>query len=151
MKPLHPYARLRTALPVSISLLVCAVLALPPAGAAEVTVLVANLRSAQGTVMLALFEGEARFLQPDGAVDDQRVEADRSLVSMTFRNVAPGRYAISVVHDENGNGKLDRNLVGIPTERFGFSNDAFGNAAPPAFAKAAFDVTVDTVLTINLR
>lgn len=145
------FARLRTARPLAVGLLASALIAASPARAADLTVLIDNLRSAQGTVMLALFDSEGRFLKPDGATSDQRIAADRSPVAATFRGVNPGRYAISAFHDENGNGKLDKNLLGIPTERYGFSNDAFGTVSAPSFDKAAFDVGADLTVKINLR
>ena len=59
---------------------------------------------------------------------------------LSFPGLAPGRYALRVFADENGNGKLDTNLMGMPTERYGFSNDAKGNRAAPGFDAAALQV-----------
>jgi uncharacterized protein (DUF2141 family) len=53
--------------------------------------------------------------------------------------------------DENGNGKLDTNLMGMPTERYGFSNDAKGNRAAPDFEAAAIGVDADLQTVIHLR
>ena len=50
-----------------------------------------------------------------------------------------GRYAIALLHDENGNGKIDKALM-IPREGFGFSRDAPLRMGPPSFKDAAFDV-----------
>ncbi len=47
-------------------------------------------------------------------------------VTVVFENLAPGEYGISVVHDENENGDLDKNFVGIPKEGFAFGNNAMG-------------------------
>ena len=59
---------------------------------------------------------------------------------LCFRDVAPGRYAVKLFHDRNGDGELATNLFGIPSEPFGFSNNAPAQFGPPAFADAAFDV-----------
>jgi uncharacterized protein (DUF2141 family) len=56
-----------------------------------------------------------------------------------------------VFADENGNGKLDTNLVGMPTERYGFSNDAKGNRGAPEFDAAAIAVDADLQAVIHLR
>ncbi len=48
-----------------------------------------------------------------------------------------GRYSIKAFHDENNNSKLDTNFLGMPTERYGFSNNARGRFGPPSFAEAA--------------
>ena len=55
------------------------------------------------------------------------------------------------MHDKNANGKLDSNIVGIPTEPYGASRDARGRMGPPAFEDAAVDVQGDTALTIHLH
>ncbi len=55
-----------------------------------------------------------------------------------FEDVPPGRYAASAYHDENDNGKLDRNFLGLPSEDFAFSEGARAGLGPPSFADAAF-------------
>jgi uncharacterized protein (DUF2141 family) len=56
---------------------------------------------------------------------------------VVFNNLEAGRYAIILFHDENGNGRLDKNFWGVPTEPYGFSNDAGGFLGPPKFDDAA--------------
>lgn len=55
-----------------------------------------------------------------------------------FEDIPPGTYAIAVIHDENMNGKLDTNWLGIPTEGYGFSNEEKGGAGVPSFSNASF-------------
>jgi len=55
-----------------------------------------------------------------------------------FEDLPYGEYAIKVFHDKNDNQKLDKNLLGIPKEAYGFSNNARGTFGPPAFEKAKF-------------
>ena len=55
-----------------------------------------------------------------------------------FADIPPGTYALAVIHDENSNGKLDTNWLGIPTEGYGFSNDAKALLGAPSFAAASF-------------
>jgi len=55
-----------------------------------------------------------------------------------FADVAPGEYAVSVFHDENSNGKLDRNFMGMPKEGVGASDDAVGHFGPPKYDDARF-------------
>ena len=62
-----------------------------------------------------------------------------------------GEYAVSCYHDRNGNGKLDKNTIGIPVEPYGFSNDARGSFGPPKYKKARFnhdggDMTIEVPL-----
>jgi uncharacterized protein (DUF2141 family) len=57
---------------------------------------------------------------------------------LTISELRIGSYAIRVFHDQNSNGKLDTNLIGIPKERFGFSNNVMGQFGPPAFEEQLF-------------
>jgi uncharacterized protein (DUF2141 family) len=62
----------------------------------------------------------------------------RNATTCQFSGIAPGTYAVSVFHDENSNGKLDINFIGIPREGVGASNNARGHFEPPGFDPAAF-------------
>jgi uncharacterized protein (DUF2141 family) len=55
-----------------------------------------------------------------------------------FSGIAAGRYGVSVIHDENMNGKLDKNMLGMPREGFGMSNDVLPRFGPPKFEAVAF-------------
>lgn len=69
-----------------------------------------------------------------------------------FEDIPPGTYALAVVHDENMNGKLDTNVLGIPREGYGFSNDAKALLGAPTFSAASFAYDGKNVdLTISLR
>jgi len=69
-----------------------------------------------------------------------------------FLAIPPGTYALAVIHDENRNGKLDTNWMGIPTEGYGFSNEAKALLGPPSFSAAKFQYDGGTLnLTISLR
>ena len=70
---------------------------------------------------------------------------------LVLRDVPPGGYGVTVIHDRNANGKLDSNIVGIPTEPYGASRDARGRMGPPAFEDAAVDVQGDTALAIQVH
>ena len=65
--------------------------------------------------------------------------------------VPPGTYAIALVHDENGNRRMDKTLI-LPREGFGFSRDAPVRFGPPSFAAAAFAVASQPVRqTVKMR
>ncbi len=72
-------------------------------------------------------------------------------VSTTVTGLQPGRYAIRVFHDVDGDGQMSTNPFGIPTEPFAFSNDARGAFGPAAWSDAAFEVAGEaaTVITID--
>jgi len=68
-----------------------------------------------------------------------RLGRDHRTATCTFRDVPAGRYAVTFGHDENGNRTLDTNIVGLPIEGWGVSNDAPARFGPPEYADAAFD------------
>ncbi len=70
---------------------------------------------------------------------------------MRVPKVKPGAYAIAVFHDANGNGRLDRSLIGLPGEPYGFSNDV-GRHGPPDFGAARIVVREpSTTIVIPIR
>ena len=138
-------------IPMLISTVFAATLLATAAHAADVRVTVEGVASAEGKVMLALFDKAADF--PRGKMSlGNMAPAAAGAVKVVFADVAPGRYAISAFHDVNGNQRLDANMVGIPSEPYGFSKDARGKMGPPSFDEAAFEVGKDTVnLTIRVK
>ena len=120
------------------------------AEAASLTVELQGSGAGNGQVMAALFKS------PDGWMDQSKAVAKQAApgadkVVMVFTNLAPGKYAISAFFDANGNGKLDSNVAGIPTEKYGFSRDSTGNFGPPGFDAAAVDLQADTAIVIHLH
>jgi uncharacterized protein (DUF2141 family) len=118
-------------------------LALLPAAASagELTITISDIKNDTGFVLAAVYESEASFLKPPLARMSVKFKAVLGKVTFALPDLPPGKYAIAAFHDENDNGKLDRNALGVPTEGFGFSNDARGTGGPPSFAAAA--VTFD--------
>jgi uncharacterized protein (DUF2141 family) len=100
---------------------------------------ISQLRSDKGQMLCALFSSADAFpTKADKAVARLTAKIAERQATCDFTGVAPGTYAVSVVHDENSNGKLDRNFIGIPREGVGASNDAKGHMGPPKFGPASF-------------
>ena len=100
---------------------------------------VGGLRSDKGQMLCALFSSaEAVPTKADKAIARLTAKIAERQAICDFTGVAPGTYAVSVVHDENSNGKLDRNFIGMPREGVGASNDAKGHMGPPKFNAASF-------------
>jgi uncharacterized protein (DUF2141 family) len=113
-----------------------------------ITVRIEALRNNNGTVYVSLFDNKKAFGDNKGAVVSvQARPANRTAVVM-LDNVAPGRYALSFIHDENDNKKLDTNWIGIPKEGFGYSKDAMGKFGPPKFDDALLDVPAGPVTVV---
>lgn len=69
---------------------------------------------------------------------------------LMVKGLPKGKYAVQLFHDENRNGKMDFNFVGIPKEGYGFSNDARGFMSAPAFDKQLFTLDQDRAIQIRL-
>ncbi len=125
------------------------------AGAASpgsVTLDVAGLRSAKGLVQVCLTADPKHFpdCKGDPAARHLSVPASQA-TGVRFDDLPAGRYAISLFHDENGDGKVDTR-VGIPVEGVGFSNNPRLWFGPPSFAAAAFAVTDQPVAeTVKMK
>jgi uncharacterized protein (DUF2141 family) len=100
----------------------------------EVTVI--NVKDTTGTIRVGIFKDEDTFLKD--AFVGKVIKAAKGDLTVVFENVPDGIYALSVIHDENKNGKIDSNMIGIPKEGFAFSNDAMGMFGPPSFEKSGF-------------
>jgi uncharacterized protein (DUF2141 family) len=111
----------------------------PPPEQNVIVVKIAGLRNDKGQVLCALFSSAADFPKnPAKAAALTKSSISNRQAVCQFGGVAPGTYAVSVVHDENSNGKLDTNFIGIPKEGVGASRNAPGHFGPPKFAAAAF-------------
>jgi uncharacterized protein (DUF2141 family) len=110
---------------------------------------VLSVAAAGGTLRLALCPDENAFGNDKGCAL-HTAAANGSVVRITVGNAAPGTHAIKVFHDVNDNGKLDTNWLGIPTEPYGFSNDAMGTLGPPSFQQAQF-IVGQKPTTIRIR
>lgn len=110
-------------------------------GSIEVTV--QNIREAKGTIRVGLFNNDENFLK--NAIDGKIVKAGGAEVTVVFENLKPGDYAVSVIHDKNDNGKLDKNFIGIPKEGFAFGNNAMNTFGPPDFKDAKVKVSGERI------
>lgn len=134
--------------------LICAMVAitsvpwLTNAEAAELLINIDNPPS-NGTVIAMLFNSSSTFVDlrdpviviilPSGGTTPGRIP-----------ELAGGEYALVVYQDENGNGRLDKNFIGIPSEPLGFSN-RYWPQGPPTFTRAAFKLEADETKTIDVK
>jgi len=114
--------------------------AVQAAAAADLKVVVHDVKSSDGKVMVGLFRDPATFPNANDRFAGQMADAHPGEVTVTFTGLEPGTYAVSAYQDVDGNGKLNRSLVGVPTEPYGFSRGARGLVGPPRFDDAKFDL-----------
>jgi uncharacterized protein (DUF2141 family) len=135
-----------------------------PALSAELRLTIDGVRSESGEILIGLYDDADGFKNAianagkRGLVPDSErlvgtaIRAQRGTQSTVFTQLAPGRYAMIVIHDENDNGRLDENFLGAPTEGYGFSNDARSLFSAPSFDAAAVavgDADVSALITLT--
>lgn len=101
-----------------------------------------------GTVFIAIYASEEGFLEANKAFYTHTFPATDGQIMLDLPN---GSYAITVFIDQNNNQTLDKNLVGYPTEPFGFSKNPSILLGPPGFSDALIQITADTKHSITLR
>ncbi len=115
----------------------------PPAEAVATGTMVLEISNLpadkSGTLYIGIYDNEANYPQ-EGKSAHHRLhkvnKQERAIVQIN--NVAYGEYAIALFYDANGNGKIDTNLFGIPTEPYGFSNNVFHATRATSFQEAKF-------------
>ncbi|TCD47440.1 DUF2141 domain-containing protein [Chlorobium sp. N1] len=127
----------------------------PPAASdtGSVRVRISALSSTDGILGAALYSSKKGFPdKPDRAYMSKAMKLEDGTPVFVFQNVPFGTYAVSILHDENGNGKMDKTFIGIPKEGFGVSNNPKIGYGPPSFKDARFELTGKEVeLTVALN
>ncbi len=105
----------------------------PATGQGTLTVTVSGLSSDRGTVKIALSNSRENYYDYPSPYRGASAPILGGIAVWTFEGLPYGEYAVKVFHDENGNDRLDTNLLGIPREDYGFSNDARGIFGVPSW------------------
>lgn len=93
-----------------------------------------EIRNDKGNIMLQLFDEKEHVIYQEIGY----IKNDSCFISIP--NLTKGKYAVRYYHDENMNGKMETNIVGKPTEGYGFSNNVIGKFGPPPFEKWLFEI-----------
>ncbi len=104
----------------------------------RVVVIITNIPENVGTAMVALSNSKEDYEKEGIAFMGRSAEVAENRAEVEFENIPYGIYAIKVFHDEDEDGELDTNFLGIPSEAYGFSNNARGSFGPAAWEDAKF-------------
>src|ERR1700674_817586 len=143
---------LLTATVLAPSLLIARVPSLHAASESEIHVVVQGLLDNQGRVGCSLFNGPDGF--PRKKAKEFRgmwTKKHNHVAVCDFTDIPAGTYAITVLHDSNMNGKMDFNLIGLPTKGYGFSNGAKATLSPPPFSAASFSYSGEGSLPVPIN
>jgi uncharacterized protein (DUF2141 family) len=114
----------------------------------KIEVEIINFNSNNGVALIGLYNSENSFLKKE--FKGEKIEIKGKKAVMTFTDIPDGTYAISVFHDEDENGELTTNFLGIPKESYGASNNAPGRFGPPKWKDAKFEVRNGQVVKQNI-
>ena len=128
----------------------------PAATPARVSLVIDALdfKGSKGRALFAVYDASATWLKPPRALKLVTTPITGSKVSVTIGDLPPGVYAVSVIHDENTNNRLDMHWFPLPgpDEGAGVSNDATATFGPPSFKDARFRLSdKGGLVTIHLR
>ena len=102
---------------------------------------ITGIKKLKGQLGILVFENEDGFpSSPEKAIKDVLIPVTGEVIDYTFENLPFGEYAVSVMHDENENNKLDTNFLGIPKEGTGVSNNITSSLGAPKFKEARFEL-----------
>jgi uncharacterized protein (DUF2141 family) len=113
------------------------------------TVKINGIKSVSGNIGIGLYNDADKF--PDVGGEYKKISIKVTATTMQYTiSLPPGTYAIAIYHDENSDGECNTNLLGIPTEGYGFSNNVEPVVSAPSFDETKVTVTKNTTVSIDL-
>lgn len=118
---------------------------------AQLTLNVKNVPSSKGNLLVGIYSNASSFPKQNGTYKNVVVKAVKGTTKIVIKDLPKGSYAIALYHDANNNSKMDKNFFGVPTEYYGFSNDARETFSAPTFdqAKILYNGRLTTSITIQ--
>ncbi|MFZ4523753.1 MAG: DUF2141 domain-containing protein [Bacteroidales bacterium] len=114
---------------------------------------ISGLRSDKGKCLLYLYNNKKGFPNDvKKAINSAMGNILNGKSTIVLKDIPDGEYAIGVIHDENGNGKMDTNFIGMPEEGVGVSNNAKGHFGSPSYEDSKFHVNRKSlIMTITIK
>lgn len=110
---------------------------------------VTGIKKVSGKIGLCLITDKSEFLSDCSYYREFEVEG--KTLAIELKDIKANTYAVTIYHDANSNGELDTNFIGLPKERYGFSNNPSTRFGPPGFSKCLFTVDKNTQIEMRLR
>ncbi|MEY4604102.1 MAG: hypothetical protein RIT43_1394 [Bacteroidota bacterium] len=122
-----------------------------PTSKVSLTVNVSGFSDNVGKSYIALYRPKDVWPEINKQFIGKVVAINGKTSTVKFDNLECGTYAVAVFHDRNNNGKLDKNMLGIPVERYGFSNNARETFSAPSFGSASVELQKDRAIAIFVK
>jgi uncharacterized protein (DUF2141 family) len=120
-------------------------------GASNLAVRVERVKAGMGPVLCDLFNAADGFPGPSPIIGGSLQFAASAEPVCTFTGLPAGEYAVSVMQDENANGTLDSNVLGVPLEGFGASNNVLPATSAPRWSDSRLSIDGAAPLSITVR
>lgn len=109
-----------------------------------------NIQEVKGNIEIGVYNTSDNFLKEGKAIKTYSIAVTGNSVIQEIKDLPKGDYAISLYHDQNSDGKINRNFIGIPKEPYGFSNNFKPKFSKPSFKDCKFSISANKNLKINL-
>ncbi len=116
----------------------------------QLIVRIEGIKDVTGHMQIGLYNNDESFPKVDEEFERFYIPVDSISVIYKIENLLEGYYAIAIYHDKNSNKKIDKNFIGIPKERYGFSNNVRPRFSAPSFEKTKIFIDRDTNTSIKL-
>jgi uncharacterized protein (DUF2141 family) len=116
----------------------------------DLTVVITNINIAKGKIQIGLYNKKDTYPIPGREYKVIYVKVDQKEFKHTIKDLPAGEYAIALYHDKNSDGECNKNLIGVPTESYGFSNNVKPFLSAPSFGETKFKLYKNSSIYIKL-
>ncbi len=134
----------------TVFLLLFSMVSLARSETGTIIVEIVGIDRIEGRIDIGLYRRNDNFPERGETYRSKKIRVTGKKMKATLTNVPEGIYAIALFHDSNSNGKFDKGALGVPSEKYGFSNNASALLGPPRFTDAAFELKSERKVTIRL-
>jgi len=118
----------------------------------NLTIKIAGVKDLKGDIHAFIYSSKDGFpVDLSKVAESKMVKANTQILTLKFSNIKHSFYAVSVYHDKDSNGRVNSNILGIPIEPVGVSNNAKGRFGPPKFEDAKFYLEKDITIEITIE
>jgi uncharacterized protein (DUF2141 family) len=116
----------------------------------QLTIKIENIEALEGDIRIGVFNTSENFLKQGFTFKKYKIPVKNTTETIIIDDLPKGEYAFMLYHDKNADGKMNRNLLGIPKEPFGFSNNVRPKMAKPNFEECKVILKENLELQIRL-
>ncbi|MDD2635702.1 MAG: DUF2141 domain-containing protein [Bacteroidales bacterium] len=116
----------------------------------QLVIKIQNIEVREGNIRIGVFNTSEKFLKQGSTYKNYLISVKNTTESIIIDDLEKGEYAIMLYHDKNSDGKLNQNIIGIPKEPFGFSNNIKPKLSKPTFEECKFSLNSNRLIHIKL-